>query len=190
MYEYYSDRNNDDLFKNVNILSDCNIEGFTNYTEHFKDKLAPYLNEQDGRGNDLHGLTGISTIRKQLKELIEKKKIEKEAEILKVSRNFNELIRQLEQKIDYGKYFNKYIVEYRNNANIASILNEIDTNGADVSMLTETQKNYIYNHITYEKIPDKLDRTASVINDVNFDYRSKAPRSFYVLESSVTGEKN
>ena len=57
-------------------------------------------------------------------------------------------------------------------------------------MLTETQKNYIYNHITYEKIPDKLDRTASVINDVNFDYRSKAPRSFYVLESSVTGEKN
>lgn len=190
MYEYYSDRNNDDLFKNVNILSDCNIEGFTNYTEHFKDNLAPYLNEQDGRGNDLHGLTGISTIRKQLKELIEKKKIEKEAEILKVSRNFNELIRQLEQKIDYGKYFNKYIVEYRNNANIASILNEIDTNGADVSMLTETQKNYIYNHITYEKIPDKLDRTASVINDVNFDYRSKAPRSFYVLESSVTGEKN
>lgn len=190
MYKYYSESNNDDLFKNVNILSDCNIEGFTNYTEHFKDNLAPYLNEQDGRGKDLHGLTGISTIRKQLKELIEKKKIEKEAEILKVSRNFNELIRQLEQKIDYGKYFDKYIVEYRKNANIASILNEIDTNGADVSMLTETQKNYIYNHITYEKIPDKLDRTASVINDVNFDYRSKADRSFYVLESSVTGEKN
>ena len=190
MYKYYSESNNDDLFKNINLYSNCNIEEFTNYKEHFRDKLAPYLNEPAGRGKDLHGLTGITTIRKQLKELIQKKEIDREREIKKVHSDFNELINKLDDKIDYKRYFDKYIVEYRSDANIASILNQNDTNRADVSMLTETQKNYIYDHITYEKIPNKLDRTASVINDVNFDYRENADRSFYVLESSVTGEEN
>lgn len=190
MYKYYSESNNDDLFKNINLFNNCNIEQFTNYKEHFRDKLAPYLNEPAGRGKDLHGLTGITTIRKQLKELIQKKEIDREREIKKVHSDFNELINKLDDKIDYKRYFDKYIVEYRSDANIASILNQNDKNGADVSMLTETEKNYIYNYITYEKIPNKLDRTASVINDVNFDYRENADRSFYVLESSVTGEEN
>ena len=196
MYKYYSESNNDNLWENVNLFDDCNsdqsnqLDQFTNYTEHFKDNLAPYLDEQEGKGKDLYGLTGIATVRKQLRELIQQKRRDRWREIKKVHSDFDELIKKLNEKINYEQYFDKYIVEYRKNVNIASIINNSDTDGADVSMLSETEKRYIYDHITYEKIPNKLDRTAEKLNDVNFDYRSKAPRSFYVLESSVTGEQN
>tara|TARA_B100000787_G_scaffold147413_1_gene118356 strand:- start:5965 stop:10656 length:4692 start_codon:yes stop_codon:yes gene_type:complete len=181
MHEYYSE-GNDHLFEGVK-----SFENFSNYKEKFSNNLGPYLNEQEGRGKDLHHITGIKTILKQLKGVISQKNIKRDEEIRNVKQKFEILHNQLSQQNSYKKYFDEYIVEFKKNPNIGSIINNSSQDGADVSTLTDSQKNYIYNHITYEKIPNINDRTTSDLNNVNFRYKDKSDLSFYVLESSITG---
>lgn len=149
-------------------------------------QIKGFLDNKSDDAKDMHWLSAIKTNINKLDDLIEKKEAQKIAERKTVNVNFDNVINKIQASRDYKNYFADTKIEYRNNVDITSLINNSSgkTSGAG------EQREELLKYVTNEKIKDINKRTTSNIQNYDYNNYTHSAKSYYVLAESIFKTKD
>ena len=193
------------LFSNIssfdevyNAKTGSKADGFTNYKEHFTvnaNNVGSYLEDTRKHTGGFGWKPQATSNLAKTDAIIADKLAAMRAAIRSLSLNYRMVIETLSQsfeRIPHKKtmvngvsksfYFpNPIPPKYNQNLPILNIINNKMKPGYDLTSEDELELNSM---ITYEKIPNINDRTPA-LNNINFNYKDNATRSFYVSTRGI-----
>ena len=100
--------------------------------------------------------------------------------------NFDDVISKIQASRDYKNYFADTKIEYRDNVDITTLIN----NSSGIKSGAGEQKEELLKYVTNEKIKDINKRTTSNIQNYNYNNYTHSTKSYYVLAESIFKTKD
>jgi hypothetical protein len=162
-----------------------NIEKF-NIKEHFYDAAAT-ARKYARTGPNVHNIINIQSRSDKIKNIIDQRDKAMRAEIKLLNDSYNNFKNDLRSQVlqlasNDSFYFNPLVINYRNNIQLTSIINNAATEKDNPS---DTDKNEIRNLITYDKIKIIDERTTVDVESLLHDYRFLTTRGIYISAAGI-----
>lgn len=163
----------------------ANSETTPEFTYNNSD-IKGFLDNNSDDAKDMHWLNAIKTNINKIDDLIEKREAQKLAERRTVNVNFDNVISRIQSSRDYKNYFTDTKIEYRNNVDITTLIN----NSSGITSGPGEQKEELLKYVTNEKIKNINKRTTSDIQNYDYNNYNHSAKSYYVLAESIFKTKD